>query len=77
MSTGLPTENATSETCICEHSGPPTCERCGGINGVPGIPPCLRCKLRGGPPAVGESVVPPDPSVQRIIDNSGLYDDTV
>ena len=73
-----------SETCICDHSGPETCEKCGGKNGVPGIPPCLRCRMRGGVPTAEvieatepRQLPPPDPAVQRIIDNAGLYDDTV
>lgn len=68
MSTGPTTEpdpQLAAPCRVCNCTGPKTCEQCGGREGVPGIPPCLRCKLFGGAPT-GEEVTPTAEDVQRV-----------
>jgi len=86
MSTELPPtpdwQTAQLAECqVCGHSAPPTCQLCGGVYGLPGIPRCQRCIGRGPTPTIEATeprqLPPVDPAVQRIIDNSGFYDDTV
>lgn len=66
----MPDETVAAECPVCQHTAPPTCVQCGGVNGYPGgaIPPCQSCKLRGGgvpttePPPVIHPAAPQPPT---------------